>query len=81
MDESPHYATEVGMSPPRGQLVNALPHKEVIGCLIEPNEWFCFSEAATSGIIYPKTLALMRDFEYYYIEEASSGTHRYPVVQ
>ena len=68
------------MSPLRGQLVNALLHKQVIGRLIEPNEWFCFSEAATSGIIYPKTLALRRDFEYY-IEEASSGTHQYPVVQ
>jgi hypothetical protein len=68
------------MSPLRGQLVNALLHKQVIGRLIEPNEWFCFSEAATNGIIYPKTHALMRDFEYH-IEEASSGTHQYLAVQ
>jgi hypothetical protein len=57
------------MFPIRGQRVDALLHKQVIARLIEPNEWFRFSEAATSGIIYPKTFALMRDCEYY-VEEA-----------
>jgi hypothetical protein len=39
------------MSPLRGQLVNTLPHKQVIARSIEPDEWFFFSKAATSGII------------------------------
>jgi hypothetical protein len=57
------------MFPIGGQLVNALLHKQVIPRLIEPDEWFFFSKAATSGIIDPKTFSLMRDFEHY-TEEA-----------
>jgi len=57
------------MSPIRGQLVNALLHKQVIARLIEPDEWFFFSKAATSNVIDPKTFSLMRDFEHY-AEEA-----------
>ena len=57
------------MFPIRRKLVNALQHKQVTARPIEPDEWFFFSKAATSGIIDPKTFSLMRDFEHY-AEEA-----------
>jgi hypothetical protein len=56
---------EVVMSPIRGQLVNTLIHKQVILHLIEPEEWFHFSCAATSGVINPDTLALLHKLDHY----------------
>jgi len=65
INQSPHDVTEVSVFPISRQPVNALLHKQVISRCIEPDEWFFVSEAATNGIIYPKTFALMRDFECY----------------
>jgi hypothetical protein len=39
------------MFPISGQPINALLHKQIISRCIGPDEWFFFSEAATSDII------------------------------
>lgn len=53
------------MAPISGQYINALVHKQVIFRLVEPDEWFRFSCAATSGVINPDTLTLPHKLEYY----------------
>ena len=58
IDQSPDRAKEVAVFPIIGQQMNTIIHKKVICRLKEPNEWFHFSCAATSGIINPVTLAL-----------------------
>ena len=63
IDQSPDDAKEVVVCPIIGQPINTLIHKQVIFCFIEPDEWFHFSCAATSGVINPDTLALPHELE------------------
>jgi hypothetical protein len=65
IDQSPDDAKKVTVSPIIGQPINTLIHKQVICRLIEPDEWFHLSCAATSGVIDPKTLALPHNLEHY----------------
>jgi hypothetical protein len=78
IDQSPDDAKEVIVFPIIGQAINTLIHKQVIIRLIEPDEWFHFSCAATSGVINPETLALPHNLEHY-ADEAIQATHRCPV--